>query len=102
MNFENISFKLTSYFMDETIPAIGVDFIDITGKTRFGEIELPGNGVSMIYTDSTKEGKISYIEIVDPADFLNDPFLDNIEVNNYNVKNLIMVAYRQLNIEQLT
>ncbi|GAB9258619.1 hypothetical protein CANFE04_00970 [Ligilactobacillus animalis] len=46
--------------------------------------------------------KISYIEIVDPADFLNDPFLDNIEVNNYNVKNLIMVAYRRLNIEQLT
>ena len=55
----------------------------------------------MIYTDSTKEGEISYIEIVDPSDFLSDPALDNIGINGYNVKELIRVAYRRLNIEQL-
>ncbi len=73
MEFENVDFKATTYFMDETVPAIGVDFLDVSGKTFFGEIELPGDGVSMIYTDSTKEGEISYIEIVDPSDFLSDP-----------------------------
>ena len=42
--------------MDETLPAIGVDFLDVytRRKTFFGEIELPGDGVSMIYTDSTE------------------------------------------------
>ena len=45
--------------------------------------------------------EISYIEIVDPSDFLSDPALDNIEINGYNVKELIRVAYRRLNIEQL-
>ena len=80
MEFENVDFKATTYFMDETVPAIGVDFLDVSGKTFFGEIELPGDGVS---------------------DFLSDPALDNIEINGYNVKELIRVAYRRLNIEQL-
>ena len=101
MEFENVDFKVTTYFMDETVPAIGVYFLDVSGKMFFGEIELPGDGVSMIYTDSTKEGEISYIEIVDPSDFLSDPALDNIGINGYNVKELIRVAYRRLNIEQL-
>ncbi len=26
MEFENVDFKVTTYFMDETVPAIGVDF----------------------------------------------------------------------------
>ena len=40
MEFENVDFKATTYFMDETVPAIGVDFLDVSGKTFFGEIEI--------------------------------------------------------------
>ena len=32
MEFENVDFKATTYFMDETVPAIGVDFLDVSGK----------------------------------------------------------------------
>lgn len=95
MKFKNVEFELTSYFLDENVPAIEVRFTNVKGKTWVDEIELPGKGKSMIYVNETKNGTIQLAEIVDPNDFLHDPALNDVKMNGYNVKELIMAAYRQ-------
>lgn len=95
MKFKNFEFELTSYFLDENVPAIEVGFTNVEGRTWVDEIELPGKGQSMIYVNVTKDGTVKLAEIVDPNDFLHDPALNDVKMNGYNVKELIMAAYRQ-------
>ena len=39
------------------------------------------------------EGLYNYVELVNPAPFLNSKFADNYELNGYNIKQLILDAY---------
>ncbi|MDE6376330.1 MAG: hypothetical protein K2L20_04105 [Ligilactobacillus sp.] len=103
MEFENFKFSLTEYELDETVPEIAIDFPNRIGPTYRGEIELPDGVQSILFTEWTEfsGGEICSLLVVDPEAFLKAPELDDIEVNGYNVKELIRVAYRRLNIEQL-
>lgn len=103
MEFENFKFSLTEYELDETVPEIDIDFPNRIGPTYRGEIELPDGVQSILFTEWTKfsGGEICSLLVVDPEAFLKAPELDDIEVNGYNVKELIRLAYRRLNIERL-
>lgn len=104
MEFETLKFSLTEYELDENVPAIDIDFPNRIGPTYRGEIELPDGVQSILFTEWTKfsGGDICSIQVVNPDGFLKAPELDDIEVNGYNVKELIMAAYRRLNIVQLS
>lgn len=104
MDFKDFKFSLTEYELDETIPEIDIDFPNRIGPTYRGEIELPGKTGTGLLTEWTEfsGGEICSLLVVDPEAFLKAPELDNIEVNGYNVKELIMAAYRRLNIVRLS
>lgn len=104
MKLENFRFSLTEYELDENVPEIDIDFPNRIGPTYRGEIELPKGVLAILFTEWTKPsgGEICSIQVIDPEAFLRAPKLDDVEVNGYNVKELIREAYRQLNIEKLT
>lgn len=78
--------------------------IFIFSDNRKDSIELPKGVLAILFTEWTKPsgGEICSIQVVNPEAFLRAPELDDIEVNGYNVKELIREAYWQLNIEKLT
>lgn len=103
MEFENFKFSLTEYELDENVPAIDIDFPNWNGGGYRDELEIPGDSLSIVFLEWTEYdgGEICSIQVVDPEAFLKAPELDDIEVNGYNVKELIRGAYRRLNIERL-
>lgn len=104
MDFENFKFSLTEYELDETVPEIDIDFPNRIGPTYRGGIELTKGIQSVLFAEWTEfsGGEICSVQVADPEAFLKAPELDDFEVDGYNVKELIMVAYRRLNIVQLS
>ncbi|AMB94262.1 hypothetical protein ACWOE5_04290 [Aerococcus sanguinicola] len=78
----------------ELDPSIGSLFIEFTNNTsgEFGEYEIPEDTPCMIQRLIGDSGEDNWIEIINPEEFLTNPFFDDFTVNQYNIKQLIKAS----------
>lgn len=84
----------SEYDMDPTIPTAFIKF----GKYGFGyfsEYDVPEEIMCIIRKTETEDGKINWIEIINPEEFMKNDYFDEFEVQGYNIKKLIGDSYKK-------
>lgn len=89
---KEIVFWPATYDLDDDVPAIDIGFKWIHNAMYVDEIELPKETKSTIMLERNSNDEIGKIQVVDPDNFLAAKCTDNIEVNGYNVKQLVREA----------
>lgn len=89
---KKIVFWPATYDLDDDVPAIDIGFKWIHNAMYVDEIELPKETKSTIMLERNSNDEIGKIQVVDPENFLAAKCTDNIEVNGYNVKQLVREA----------
>ena len=86
---------LTTSEIFEEIPALWIDFGAYPEAHYVGEISFPDNLPIQIYTKEDKDGNIDSISVDYPDNFLKCDEVDNLEINGYNIKQLVAKGVKE-------
>ena len=85
---------LTEYELDSTIDVLNIDLKYPTGGYT-NELELPDDVFAVCRYQVEDNGALNRIEIINPTVFIESPETDDVEIQGYNVKQLIHELSKQ-------